>query len=403
MRNDKPLNSEGLDDLPFKTSLQLYVTVTVWQRAVCEVGVVKTVLVMGDHSLPDFQTCLKFSVTARKSFLCMYRDGVADEKLASSVPSACDIQLKRAISEIYPTAEMRVTVMNSTTESLDSLATTHVQDFEIVIIPDVNSLSRPDQAKLVRVMRECETSSEKAQSGRIFIGVVHWDNQIPPSSATKKDEDDASKPTPKTRVFLPACIHIDGWLKHKFWFACAPPYLNSDSSSESSISTRATDNTGATGKEEQESAGKRSVVVDEEANLDDVFVGTNVKRYILDIMVHLRTHRLTYNAKAGGVYTSSLDSVILLSRLISLHSGRMFVAPSHVKEASMWYFPMHLELVRRSSMDSSLLYGSDPKLVDDMLEKLGKIKFEEVNEFENPLFLESLVVKNVIGKVVPPV
>ena len=65
MRNDKPLNSEGLDDLPFKTSLQLCVTVTVWQRAVCEVGVVKTVLVMGDHSLPDFQTCLKFSVTAR--------------------------------------------------------------------------------------------------------------------------------------------------------------------------------------------------------------------------------------------------------------------------------------------------------------------------------------------------
>ncbi|CAI1539953.1 hypothetical protein SEUBUCD646_0K01230 [Saccharomyces eubayanus] len=368
----------------------------------CQVRVVKTVLVMGDHSLPDFRTCLKFSVTARKSFLCMYRDDVADEKLASPMPSACDIQLKTTIGEMYPAAGMRVTIMNSTTESLDSLATTHIQDFEIVIIPDVNSLSRPDQAKLVRVMRESEISSERAQSGRIFIGVIHWSNQTPPSSATK-DGDDASKPTAKTRVFLPACIHIDGWLKHKFWFACAPPHLNFDSFSESSISTRATNNTEATKEEEQESADKRPVGVDEEANLDDVFVGTNVKRYILDIMVHLRTHRLTYNAKAGGVYTNSLDDVILLSRLISLHSGKMFVAPSHVKKASMWYFPMHLEPVRRSSMDSSLLYGSDPNLVDEMLEKLGKIKFEEVNEFENPLFLESLVVKNVIGKVVPPV
>ena len=64
---------------------------------------------------------------------------------------------------------------------------------------------------------------------------------------------------------------------------------------------------------------------------------------------------------------------------------------------------MHLELVQRSSMDSSLLYGSDPNLVDEMLEKLAKIKCEEVNEFENPLFLESLVVKNVLSKVVPPV
>ena len=54
-------------------------------------------------------------------------------------------------------------------------------------------------------------------------------------------------------------------------------------------------------------------------------------------------------------------------------------------------------------MDSSLLYGSDPNLVDEMLEKLAKIKHEEVDEFKNPLFLESLVVKNVLSKVVPPV
>ncbi|CAI4044670.1 Mtc2p SKDI_11G1170 [Saccharomyces kudriavzevii IFO 1802] len=358
---------------------------------------------MSDHNLPDFQTCLKFSVTAKKSFLCMYRESVAEGTLASSIPTACDMQLKRAIDSIYPDGGIKVTVMNSTTASLDSLATTHVQDFEIVIIPDINSLLQPDQAKLVKVMRDSEMALQKAQSGRIFIGVLHWNNATPSSSAAK-DGDNASKSAPKTRIFLPACIHIGAWLKHKFWFACAPPYLDFESSSESNMSTRANTGDGATTKEEgQGSEGKRSVVLNEEANLDDVFVGSNVRRYILDIMVHLRTHRLTYNARAGGVYTNSLDNMILLSRLIGLHSGKMFVSPSHIKEASMWYFPMHLELVQRSSMDSSLLYGSDPSLVDEMLEKLAKIKHEEVNEFENPLFLESLVVKNVLSKVVPPV
>ncbi|EJS42968.1 YKL098W [Saccharomyces arboricola H-6] len=351
---------------------------------------------MGDHNLPDFQTCLKFSVAAKMSFLCMYREGVVEEKLASSTPSACDIQLKKAIDKIYPAGGIKVTVMNSTTASLDSLSTAHVQDFEIVIIPDINSLSQPDQAKLVKTMRDCKMAAEKEQAGRIFIGVVRWDNQAAPSSAAKDGDDESTAP-PKTRIFLPPCIHIDSWLKHKFWFACAPPRLNFESSSESSISTETTK------EEDQEAEERRSTVLNEEANLDDVFVGSNVKRYILDIMVHLRTHRLTYNAKAGGIYTSSLDNVILLSRLIGLHSGKMFVSPSHVKEASMWYFPMHLELVQRSSMDSSLLYGSDPKLVDEMLEKLAKIRYEEVSEFENPLFLESLVVKNVLSKVVPPV
>ncbi|QHS74497.1 Mtc2p [Saccharomyces paradoxus] len=357
---------------------------------------------MGDHNLPDFQTCLKFSVTAKKSFLCMYRDGVPKEKLASSMPSSCNIQLKRAINDAYPDGGIKVTVMSSTTVSIDSLATTHVQDFEIVIIPDINSLSQPDQAKLVKIMRDSKMTSEKAQPRRIFIGVVHWNNPVPPSSAAN-DEDDASKAAPKTRIFLPTSLHIGAWLKHKFWFACAPPYLDFESSTESSIHTRADSGAGIAREEEQEPEGKKSVILNEEANLNDIFVGSTVKRYILDIMVHLRTHRLTYNAKAGGVYTNSLDDVVLLSRLIGLHSGKMFVSPSHVKEASKWYFPMHLELVQRSSMDSSLLYGSDPSLVDEMLEKLAKIKYEEVNEFENPLFLESLVVKNVLSKVVPPV
>nr|CAI6684921.1 CIC_HP1_G0030220.mRNA.1.CDS.1 [Saccharomyces cerevisiae] len=357
---------------------------------------------MGDHNLPDFQTCLKFSVTAKKSFLCMYRDSVSKEKLASSMPSTCDIQLKRAINDAYPGGGIKVTVLNSTTASLDSLATTHVKEFEIVIIPDINSLLQPDQAKLVKIMRDCTVAIEKAQSTRIFIGVVHWNNPVQPSGAAK-DGDEAGKPAPKTRIFLPTSFRMGAWLKHKFWFACAPPYLDFESSTESSINTRANNSIGMAEEEKQEPESKRSIILNEEANLNDVFVGSTVRRYILDIMVHLRTHRLTYNAKAGGVYTNSLDDVVLLSRLIGLHSGKMFVSPSHVKEASRWYFPMHLELVQRSSMDSSLLYGSDPNLVDEMLEKLAKIKCDEVNEFENPLFLESLVVKNVLSKVVPPV
>ena len=332
----------------------------------------------------------------------MYRDDFPQGQLASSMPSTCDIQLKRAINDVYPDGVIKVVVMNSTTASLESLATTRAQEFEIIIIPDINTLSQQDQAKLVNIMRGPRIITEKAQSGRIFIGVVHWNNPVPPSSAAK-DGYNASKAAPKTRIFLPTCIHVDAWLKHKFWFACAPPYLDFESSSESSINTRANNSPGEMGEKQQEAEGNRSVVLNEEANLNDVFVASSVKRYILDIMVHLRTHRLTYNAKAGGVYTNSLDDMVLLSRLIGLHSGKMFVSPSHVKKASKWYFPMHLELVQRSSMDSSLLYGSDPNLVDEMLEKLAKIKHEEVDEFKNPLFLESLVVKNVLSKVVPPV
>lgn len=106
----------------------------------------------------------------------MYRDSVSKEKLASSMPSTCDIQLKRAINDAYPGGGIKVTVLNSTTASLDSLATTHVKEFEIVIIPDINSLLQPDQAKLVKIMRDCTVAIEKAQSTRIFIGVVHWNN-----------------------------------------------------------------------------------------------------------------------------------------------------------------------------------------------------------------------------------
>lgn len=120
-------------------------------------------------------------------------------------------------------------------------------------------------------------------------------------------------------------------------------------------------------------------------------------------MVHIRTHRLAFNARGGGVHKNSYSDTILLSKFIAIRDNKKFVTPQHVRLAAMWYFPSQLSIIDDSMKDNSILYGSKPELVRELMKRVVYVRNKKLVEMDNPLFMEALIVRNAIKKIVPPV
>lgn len=166
------------------------------------------------------------------------------------------------------------------------------------------------------------------------------------------------------------------YLRHQFWFACG---MNSGEALSLDL----------------------SLLPSIPDLVDQIHVHHSIRRYVLDIIVHLRMHRLSRASHAGGVHTRSLQDMVLLCKWVAYLKGYTFVTPEMVQTAAKQYFPWHLQLIEESKHDASTMYGSQPELVDELIDRFSKFGVKSGEEFGNPLFKELLVVENVLSKVVP--
>ncbi|CAR29904.1 hypothetical protein ZYGR_0AD05940 [Zygosaccharomyces rouxii] len=323
---------------------------------------------MAVDKLPDFISGLRFMVAAKKHLVYFY------SMKESGSPTSEQIEIERQTSLLKNIVERsylqeRVScyvLKNIPQEGLPTYNDQTHTGIEIIIIPQVHTLTKGDQNVLVRMMM----ASQVSRPVRLFIGMIPWDTTK--ESAMSGD----------IELALSSRITSEDWLKHKFWFACYEPDENEVFSPLIGALPESL----------------------EKAQYTDVHANRSIHRYILDVMIHLRMHKLLDTTKGGGIHTSALRDVLALSQLLALYRfNKAFVTPEHVKLACIWYFPLHVEFLKGSAMDTSVLYGSRPELVDGLLKCIADVKLSNTVETENPLFLETIVVQDVLNKVVPPV
>lgn len=323
---------------------------------------------MAIGKLPDFVLCLKFMMAAKKHLIYFY--SMQESENPASKQMEIEHQeniLKNTVKKLYLHEGVTCYVLNKIPhEGLPTYNDQTYMGLEIIIIPQVDMLTKDEQNVLVRMM----AASQVTRPVRLFIGMISWD-------MTKE-----GSMSDNVEVALSSRITLEDWLKHKFWLACYGPF--EDASMPPLTATP--------------SKSQREV------QYSDVNANRSIHRYILDVMIHLRMHKFVDTTKGGGIHTGSLGDVLKLSQLIALYRfNKKFVTPEHVKMACIWYFPLHLEILKSSPIDPSVLYGSRPELVDGLLKCIADVKLSQSIESENPLFLETLVVQDVLKKVVPPV
>ncbi|KAI5819546.1 hypothetical protein BZA77DRAFT_385204 [Pyronema omphalodes] len=109
-----------------------------------------------------------------------------------------------------------------------------------------------------------------------------------------------------------------------------------------------------------------SVVDTLRALAQDVVMDTEIRRYLLDIIVFLRMHRAV---KGGVVATGTADLEWLAKCLAPMHALD-FVTPALVALAVFKVYNHRIELVQRTEDERSILWGSDPKEVEAYLKQV---------------------------------
>lgn len=378
--------------------------------------------------LPGFEECLKYSMLAQRSFLTFVRrDYIADkaqqEQEEAQEGPAPQFVVQREVWRLLRGLRFRCSIVNEVTEASVS-ATAKAQPwseadreaaeegpgrdqgedvesgkeprYDIRIIPDLNALTPDQQTVLAKqMMRDytvAEDSGDASTPTQIFIGIVPWSVESPATLDT------SARPH---KSVLKSSITVRDWLRHKFWLAGGMPDTPGQQGgrSASNNSSGSSSSSGSSGSDLAETVESIRLKND----FSEVHLEPSVRRYILDIMVHLRMHRLSYHAKGGGVQKAALDSMALLCRLVSYDRGQEYVTPNVVKEVSFLYFPVHLSLIHSATGDTSRLYGSSYRLIQEFLDNVAKVKAHEAAALDNPLFLEYLVVHDVLRKIVPAI
>ncbi|CEP60917.1 Mtc2p LALA0_S02e02630g [Lachancea lanzarotensis] len=173
--------------------------------------------------------------------------------------------------------------------------------------------------------------------------------------------------------------HMTAYLKRQFWFAC------------------------------QDARPQDLVELAHEelpqlmSALGRIHVHPSIRRYVLDIIVHLRVHRFAKQASGGGCNANALRDMLELCQTLALAQERTFVVPELVKLAAHWYFPFHLELIQDPRHEISLQFGSDPDLISQVLTKLQNFSLERSQESHYPLYFQHMVLRDVLRIIVPPI
>ncbi|SMN18871.1 similar to Saccharomyces cerevisiae YKL098W MTC2 Protein of unknown function [Maudiozyma saulgeensis] len=350
--------------------------------------------------LPGFEECLKYSILGKRSFLTFVRNDFIADKVErenhEQVTTAPQFLVERAVDHLLHGLRYKCTILNEISLSCLSLEDDKESDlrYDIRIIPNLNALTNEEQILLAKHMLVDFTMPKPSDDlmstkpVQIFIGIVPWSVDTPEIL-------DGNITKPHKTVLKPS-ITVADWLKHKFWIAGSMPDESFTSTNNNISGTNDENDVDDDIPETIESVRIKN-------DFSEVHIEPSVRRYILDIMVHLRMHRLAYHSKGGGIIKDALDSMILLCKLYSYDQGKNYVTPNIVKEMSFIYFPMHLVLINSARRDPSRLYGSDYKLIQEFLDNISKVKMEMSSKLDNPLFLEYLVVENTLNKIVPAI
>ncbi|CUS20634.1 LAQU0S01e11122g1_1 [Lachancea quebecensis] len=221
---------------------------------------------------------------------------------------------------------------------------------QVLVLPNVDrtlTLQQDELAKFLQVMRSRDTP--------FFVAI-----------ATVSPD------------FVPYA-HFTPYLKRQFWFACAEPATGD-----------------ATDLREEALSQLRT-------SLRGIHVHHSIRRYVLDIIMHLRVHRFSSQASGGGCSTHSLRDTLELCQTLALVEERPFVVPDIVKTAAYWYFPFHLELIQDPSHEISLQYGSDPDLVAQLVNAMQQFSLDRASEIHYPLYFQYMVLRDVLNLVVPAI
>lgn len=116
--------------------------------------------------------------------------------------------------------------------------------------------------------------------------------------------------------------------------------------------------------------------------INNVIIVPEMKRYIYDIIIFVRTHRCVNTGLPG----SAIPEMQLLSKALCVLFNKGFVIPSIVKLAARKLLPLKIRMIRPEH-EPSLQWGSDPELVNELMKRMTP----------------QLVVEDILRKVSPPV
>ncbi|CCE62539.1 hypothetical protein TPHA_0C03880 [Tetrapisispora phaffii CBS 4417] len=323
-------------------------------------------------TLVAFRNILQFSIILRRSFVCIINEDQQNIDQTLLLKNSEIIETR--IGEDYEGIDIEIL------DKFEIIPPVHRQRIKISIISNVEDLESKDQINLVRYLRAPGLN-------HIFIGLLYFDC----TNARTKET-----------------IATQDWLRNSIWMSCVIKDMKHIEMYDELLSSGNNDTRYA------------KINLAQQRLLDDIHVDPRVKRYVLDVIVHLRMHTLSYKQKGGGIHPRSLEDVILLSKVIRLSqfaavelktstndpdvkkkTPTLYIMSEHIRLAALMYFPFHLILIRDSSMDVSVSYGSNKELIDDFIEKLHTIN--DAVDRQNPLLIQEIVIRDVLRKVIPPI
>lgn len=116
--------------------------------------------------------------------------------------------------------------------------------------------------------------------------------------------------------------------------------------------------------------------------IHNVTIVPEMKRYIYDIIIFVRTHRCVNTGLPG----SAIPEMQLLSKALCVLFNKGFVIPSIIKLAARKLLPLKIRMIKPEH-EPSLQWGSDPELVNELMKRMTP----------------QLVVEDILKKVSPPV
>jgi len=99
----------------------------------------------------------------------------------------------------------------------------------------------------------------------------------------------------------------------------------------------------------------------------EVSVSTEIRRYLLDIVVFLRMHRAV---RGGSISAIATDDFELLVRCLAPLHNLDFATPALVSLAIFKIYAHRIDLVQRAQDERSILYGSSVAAVENYLKQM---------------------------------
>ncbi|ODV94098.1 hypothetical protein PACTADRAFT_4053 [Pachysolen tannophilus NRRL Y-2460] len=118
-------------------------------------------------------------------------------------------------------------------------------------------------------------------------------------------------------------------------------------------------------------------------SIKTITIVPEIKRYYNDIIIFLRNHRMVKINSLKNILKAEFE---IMLRTLCVINRLGYCIPILVKNCAKKFFPLHLILISRYEEETSLVYGSDPKIVKAIFDK-----------WDN-----DLVVEDALGRIQPP-